>query len=106
MCICCVQSVDPGKFMDCPAQTVDPRFAWTICGLSHAQRDQLSTYSKPQRLPNPKNELLTSPYVADRCPSPRLCPVSLVCAGQSMDCPDPWFAHVHVHAHFISASVK
>ena len=41
--MCCAQTVDPGQSMDCPAQTVDPRFAHTIHGLSQALHDQLKT---------------------------------------------------------------
>ena len=60
--------------MDCPVQTVDPRLAQTIHGLSQAQRDELNTYPKPQRLqhtcriPNPKYETLASRCVANCSP--------------------------------------
>ena len=79
--------MDPGQSMDCPAQTVDPRFAQTIHGLSHAQHEQLNTYPKPQklqcRIPNPSYESLTLPCVADRSLSLRLRPV--LCVAQSVD---------------------
>ena len=77
--------LDPGQCMDCPAQTVDPRLAHTIHGLSQAQHDQLNTYLKPQRLrcriSNPKSKSLTSPCAADRSPSLRLRPVPFVCGA-------------------------
>ena len=81
--ICYAQTVDPGESMDCPAQTVDSRFAQTIHGLFQTQHDHLNTYPKPQRLqcriPNPEYESLTSPCVADRSPSLWLRPSPLVC---------------------------
>ena len=75
--------MDLGQSMECPAQTVDPRFAQTIHGLSQAQHNQLNTYPKPQRLqrmiPIPKYQSLTLHCAADRSPSLRLHPVPLVC---------------------------
>ena len=75
------QSWDPGQSMDCPTQTVEPRFAQTIHRLSQAQHDQLNTFPKRQklqcRIPNLKNESLTSPCMADLSPSLRLRPVPL-----------------------------
>ena len=77
--------MDPGQSMDCPAQTVDPRFAQTIHGFSQAQHGQLNTYPKPQklqcRMPNPKYESLSSPCAADHSLSLQLCPAPLVCGA-------------------------
>ena len=47
---CHAETMDPGQSVDCPAQTVDPRFEQTIHELSQAQHDQSKTYPKPQRL--------------------------------------------------------
>ena len=36
---CYAQTMDLGQSVDCPAETVDPRFTQTIHGLSQAQHD-------------------------------------------------------------------